>query len=115
LAPHERPRPARVDALQPTAEPGTIVVSVSGCIAPVDIPKLCLAARALLERSEAGTVVWDVGGLEDPDGAALDALARLQLIACRQGHRGRLRHAHAGLLELLSLSGLSDVLPPERA
>jgi hypothetical protein len=48
--------------------------------------------------------------------ATVDALARLQLEACRAGHCLRLRGASPELLELIELAGLAEVLPvePER-
>ncbi len=53
----------------------------------------------------------DVGGVTEPDMGTVDALARLQLAARRLGCSIRLRHASRELQELLSLAGLSDVLP----
>jgi ABC-type transporter Mla MlaB component len=55
------------------------------------------------------TIVCDVSGLA-PDGAAVDVLARLQLIARRQGRELRLRHASRELQSLLAFVGLGDVL-----
>jgi hypothetical protein len=54
-------------------------------------------------------MVCDVGALA-PDGAAVDALARLQLAARRIGLDLRLRHASSELQGLLAFVGLSDVL-----
>ena len=50
------------------------------------------------------------------DAAALDALARLQLAACRAGVELRLRHASAELRCLIAFTGLGEVLrvEPER-
>ncbi|MFI9328296.1 STAS domain-containing protein [Kitasatospora sp. NPDC052868] len=53
----------------------------------------------------------DVGALTRPDLAVLDALARLQLAAGRQGVRVVLTNAGGPLRELLALAGLSDALP----
>ncbi|MFG3054255.1 STAS domain-containing protein [Kitasatospora sp. NPDC048239] len=53
----------------------------------------------------------DVGALTRPDLAVLDALARLQLAAGRQGVRVVLKNAGGPLRELLALTGLSDALP----
>ncbi len=61
--------------------------------------------------SDADVVVCDVGALVNPDAAAIDALARLQLTARRLGRQVWLRNASARLQELLFLMGLSDVLP----
>jgi hypothetical protein len=46
-----------------------------------------------------------------PDAETVDALARLRLIALRQGYEVRLRNAAPRLRELLTLVGLDDVLP----
>ena len=51
----------------------------------------------------------DVTGV-DPDAVTVDALARLQLAARRNGCRVRLRHASAELLELVAFMGLTNVL-----
>lgn len=52
-----------------------------------------------------------MGGVTEPDVGTVDALARLQLAARRLGRSIRLRQASDELQELLSLAGLSDVLP----
>jgi ABC-type transporter Mla MlaB component len=89
--------------------PRTVTFAVRGPIAPEDLPGLCERVCVLLEGA-AGEVVCDVHGVE-PDAVAVDALARLQLAACRRGCRVRLRGASAELRELVELMGLSDVLP----
>jgi ABC-type transporter Mla MlaB component len=48
------------------------------------------------------------------DAAAVDTLARLQLVAKRTGCRMRLRNASAELVALVAFMGLADVLPAER-
>jgi hypothetical protein len=58
------------------------------------------------------TIVCDVSAFP-PDAAAVDALARLQLIARRLGLELRLRHASGELQELLAFLGLRDVLRVE--
>jgi ABC-type transporter Mla MlaB component len=52
----------------------------------------------------------DVQGVE-PDAVTVDALARLQLAARRQGCQVRLRNASDELLQLVDFMGLADVLP----
>lgn len=74
------------------------------------IPALCERARRLLEGCDAGPVACDVGALAEPDGVTIDALARLQLTARRLGHRVELRRACGELEDLLTLTGLLDVL-----
>ena len=90
------------------------VMTLIGRIAPADVPALRLRARMQLEATGgAGVLVCDVAALEDPDAAAVDALARLQLDARRLGAEVRLRYPSRELLELLALFGLAGVLPVE--
>ena len=55
------------------------------------------------------TLVCDVGSVK-PEAGSIDALARLQLNACRLGLELRLRHASSELLELIAFAGLEQVL-----
>ena len=57
-----------------------------------------------------GVVGLDVSWLVPADLAAVDALARLQVVASRRGHRLWLHGADGGLAELVELVGLRDVL-----
>jgi ABC-type transporter Mla MlaB component len=111
LAAPGRPRVARVRAVRPRGEPDTVVLVFSGRIGRADIPRLCERARGLLQAGDADRVVCDVSAVVDPDAAALDALARLQLTARRLGHVVRVRHACIELQELLTLTGLDVVVP----
>lgn len=61
------------------------------------------------ERGE-GIVVVDVSTLTQPNLSAVEALARLQLTAHRQGSSIRLRHTSPALRGLLDLAGLTEVL-----
>jgi len=83
---------------------------VYGPIVHDDIPGLCRRVRGLLTEG-VGRIVCDVGGLTEPDGTTLDALARLQLAARRRGCRVVLRHAGIDLLGLLDAAGLGDIVP----
>ena len=56
-------------------------------------------------------MIIDVGGLTQLDAAAIDALARLQLVARRLGRQVLLRDAGADLVDLLQLVGLVDLFP----
>jgi ABC-type transporter Mla MlaB component len=87
----------------------TITLTVRGPIARADLPGLCDRVCALLAESSAPVVFCDVRGVE-PDAVTVDALARLQLAARRNGCRIRLRNASGELLELASFMGLDDVL-----
>ncbi len=90
--------------------PQTIAFAIRGPIGRADLPGLCARVCALLEKCDAGVVLCDVSGV-DPDAVTVDALARLQLAACRKGCRVRLRNASDELLELLAFMALRDVLP----
>ena len=57
-----------------------------------------------------GVVGLDVSWLAAGDLAAVDALARLQVVAARRGRRLRLHGADGGLAELVELVGLREVL-----
>jgi ABC-type transporter Mla MlaB component len=74
------------------------------------IPAMCERARRLLEGCDAGPVSCDVGALADPDAITIDALARLQLTARRLGYRVELRGTCEELEDLLSVTGLLEVL-----
>lgn len=95
----------------PPTEPSAIELVISGPIGRGDHSALCRRFGALLEGTDADLVDCDVGALVDPDAVTVDALARLQLTARQSGRRVRLRHACDELRELLSLMGLSAVLP----
>ena len=84
--------------------------AIWGPIARDDLPGLCERVCALLECIGAGVVGCDVQGVE-ADAVTVDALARLQLAARRQGCRIHLRNASSDLLELVAFMGLGDVLP----
>ncbi len=107
-APHGGPaRPAGLD--------GTVVVVLSAPVCPAETGTLCRRLEALLADHGVRCIVCDVAALAHPDLAAVDALARLHLVARRRGHRLRLAHAGRGLRELLALVGLDEaVVPDER-
>jgi hypothetical protein len=85
-------------------------VRLEARLAPDDVPPLCARVRRLLEETGSRLLVCDVGEAP-PDCVTVDALARLQLVACRAGCRLRLRHASRELLALLDLTGLRGVVP----
>jgi ABC-type transporter Mla MlaB component len=90
--------------------PRTIAFAVRGPIARADLPGLCERVCGLLQGSGAAVAFCDVSGVE-PDCVTVDALARLQLAARRNGCQVRLRDASSELLELVAFMGLRDVLP----
>ena len=84
--------------------------AIWGPIAREDLPGLCSRVCALLEQNGSEVALCDVDGVP-VDAVTVDALARLQLAARRQGCRVRLRNASAELRELVDFMGLSEVLP----
>ena len=91
--------------------PKTIVVVVDGPVDRAALPGLCERFGELLERSDATLVICDVSAVLEPDAAALEALARMQLTAARLGRAMELRHPCRKLQDVLALAGLADVLP----
>ena len=89
--------------------PSTIVLSLGGPLARADLPALCERGRALLETSGADVLVCNASALAEADAVTVDAVARLQLTACRLGSRICVRHAPVELEELLRLTGLAEV------
>jgi len=84
--------------------------AIWGPIARDDLPGLCDRVCALLTESGGADFRCDVDGV-DADAVTVDALARLQLAAQRQGCRIQLRNASHDLLDLVAFMGLRDVLP----
>ena len=85
-----------------------VAFAIRGPISRADLPGLCDRVCEILTGS-GETVVCDVDGVET-DAVTVDALARLQLAACRRGCRVQLRNASEPLVELVELMGLSNVL-----
>ena len=90
--------------------PRTIAFAISGPITRADLPGLCERVCALLSQSGADVALCDVTGVHC-NAVTVDALARLQLAARRQGCQVRLLHACDELLALVGFMGLTDVLP----
>jgi hypothetical protein len=91
------------------------VLVVGGSLEPADAVALCARAHPLLAdlaSADPGPIVCEVGGLR-ADVAAVDAVARLALVACRLERGVRLRNASPILRELLALVGLASVVPGE--
>ena len=72
---------------------------------------MCERVRFLVQASDSDHVICDVGAILHPDAGTIEALARMQLTARRTGGRLELRGACGHLRDLLTLSGLTDVLP----
>ena len=87
----------------------TAALAIRSPIRRSDLPGLCTRVCALLEGAGGGVVDCHVGGIT-ADAVTIDALARLQLAARRQGCRIRLRDPSAELTALVAFLGLGDVL-----
>ncbi len=110
MAAPERTPDSPASEARPPPRVGIADVVLRGVIVESDIPILCRRVSTLLERTHADLVACDVGELVRPDLAAVDALARLQLTARREGAEIRLLNADDRLKELLRLAGLCDVV-----
>ena len=66
--------------------------------------------RVRLEQDPADVVVCDLASLVEPEVAAVNALARLQLTARRHGAEMRLCNVSHELHDLLAVAGLCDVV-----
>ena len=87
----------------------SVSFAIRGPITPADLPGLCDRVCALLGETRAEIALCDVCEVE-PNAVTVDALARLQLAARRNGCRVQLRGASPALCELVEFMGLSDVL-----
>lgn len=84
---------------------------VSGRVTRAGVPRLCAELEAILAASSADVVDCDVGGITEPSLAAVEAIARLSVVARRAGGRRlRLCHVPPELRSLLDLVGLADVV-----
>jgi ABC-type transporter Mla MlaB component len=88
----------------------TVAFAIWGPIRRDDLPGLCDRVCALLRSSGAPVALCRVDGVP-PDAVTVEALARLQLAARRNGCQVRLRRASPELLDLVEFMGLRDVLP----
>ncbi|MGW4835981.1 STAS domain-containing protein [Streptomyces globisporus] len=110
---------ARRSGLPGVEADNPITLTVTGRVSRAVVPDLC----AELERALAGprgaaltpgaVVDCDVGGMIRPDLTAVEAVARLGLVARRAGHTLRLRRVPPELRALLDLVGLADVVTLE--
>jgi len=91
--------------------PSTIVFALRGPIESKDIRVMCERVGSLLDSTGTDHVICDVGAVVNPDAGTVEALTRMQLTARRLGGQLQLRGACGELRELLTMSGLTDVLP----
>jgi ABC-type transporter Mla MlaB component len=90
-------------------EQTTISFGIRGPLVRADLPGLCDRVCGLLGESRATVALCDVSGI-GADAVAVDALARLQLAACRNGCKVRLQQPTPQLRDLVAFRGLADVL-----
>jgi anti-anti-sigma factor len=102
---------ANVKARRPADDPNTIELTLAGRIDRSDAVRLGRRVRQLLDEADAGQILCDVGSLTQSDVAVVDALCRMRLVARRRGCQLLVRHPSPGLLQLLFLTGLTDVVP----
>jgi len=88
----------------------TVTFRVEGPILRGDLPGLCARICALFQSTDATIALCDCVRVE-PDAVTVEALARLQLAAQRNGCRIRLLNASEELQELVAFMGLTDVFP----
>jgi len=90
-----------------------IVWVIDPTIGRADIPVLCARLAGLLRsyEREGAVVVCDVGGIAEPSAVTVEALARLRLTALRLGADLLIRGAQARLRQLLTFTGLDEVIP----
>ena len=89
----------------------SVVLVIHGPVTPDMTAGLCARVRALLADPRIDELTCDLSGVVDPDAAALEALARMQLTARRMNRSIRLRHVRPEMRDLLTLAGLTDVVP----
>jgi ABC-type transporter Mla MlaB component len=90
-------------------EQTTISFVLRGPVARSDLPGLCDRFSDLIAVHAATHAVCDVGGLE-PDGVAIDALARLHLAAQRHSCALRVDGCSDELSKLMAFLGLRGFL-----
>jgi ABC-type transporter Mla MlaB component len=108
---HPQP-PAGDDRARPRR---SVVLVIHGVVTPEAVAGLCARVRSLLGDPGIELVTCDLSGVADPDAAALEALARMQLTARRMGRSIRLAHVRPEMRALLALAGLTDIVPTVRA
>ena len=98
----------------PAPQRSTIAFAIRGPITRADLAGLCDRLCRLLASSAATVALCNLSDVVEVDAVTVDALARLQLAARRQGCVVRVLHVSPPLRELLTFMGLADVIS-ERA
>jgi anti-anti-sigma regulatory factor len=87
-------------------------VRIDGMLAAQAVPRLCEQLVILVDCAGVGRLTVDLGQLDDPDLATIDALARLALAARRHSAAVTVRTTNGALERLLDLAGLAGLLAP---
>ncbi len=87
----------------------TVLLEIRAPLRREDLPGLFMRTCAMLQEHRPDRILCDVTGIE-PDAVSMDALARLQLAAQRNGCRVDFRGASPRLGALIEFSGLAGVL-----
>lgn len=111
--PHESP--AHAGGSPGPGHPGTLVVVVDGRVDAARVHTLVGWVRGLLDGGGPTQIVCDVARVTPADADAVDALARLALMARRRGVRLWVRDPSPELCELFELVGLTRILPVWRS
>lgn len=100
--------------LVPPPGPRTVVLVV-GPVTDGTASVLCDRVAAAIVGAGADVVTCDVSDVRATNVSTVDALARMQLIARREGGSIRLRRPSVMLRGLLNLTGLAEVIAAEQA
>jgi ABC-type transporter Mla MlaB component len=87
-------------------------VRVDGLLAVHAVPRLCEQLAVMVDCAGVVRLRLDLGRLDEPDLATLDALARLALAARRRDASVTVRTANGALERLLGLAGLGALVAP---
>lgn len=90
-------------------------VRVDGLLAAHAVPRLCEQMVILVDCAGVTRLEVDLGQLDQPDLATVDALARLALAAQRRDARVSVRTRNGALEQLLLLAGLGVLVTPPRS
>jgi ABC-type transporter Mla MlaB component len=91
------------------ARSDTMVVTIGGLITPGHVDGMCAGLRGALNACDPERIVCDVAHVRRPDAATIDLLARLALIARREGRQMALAGVPTELSDLLVFAGLGGV------
>jgi hypothetical protein len=90
-----------------------VVWPLGPVISRADIPCLCDQLAVVVRYGGVRLVLCDVGAVAHQDVVVMEALLRLQLTARRLGGRIGVRNASPQLLDLLTATGLYEILLAE--